>query len=96
VKSMLNDSFWFVGPAFLWQANIDVNNMDGSADVSSDDQELRKQALVIDTDVKFKGFNSTRFDYFSDWSKLKRAITLCLRYMAILKRRIKSENQWSK
>jgi len=92
VKSLVNGSFWLTGPAFLWQVNIDANSTDQLVDVPSDDPELRKRALVIDTDAKDKGFNPERFDYFSDWSKLKRAVALCLRYKAILKGHINGEN----
>ena len=92
VTNLLNSSFWFTGPAFLWKESISVDNIHQLIDISPDDPELRKQALATDAEVKDCNFDLTRFDYFSDWSRLKKAVALCLRYKAILKSRIKAEH----
>ena len=89
VKSLLNSSFWFSGPAFLWQANIASDSTDYQMHVAVDDPEVRKQTLAIDIQVKGDNFDLTRFEYFSDWLRLKKAVALCLHYKAILKSRIK-------
>lgn len=92
VKSLLNDSFWFTGPAFLWQEDADTISMYHLTDVPSDDPELKKRILVVDSIVKDEAFDLAHFNSFSDWLKLKKAVALCLRYNAILKGRIKGQN----
>ena len=92
VKSLLNDSFWFTGPAFLWQEDADTISMYHPTDVPSDDPELKKRTLVVDSIVKDEAFDLAHFSSFSDWLKLKKAVALCLRYKAILKGRIKGQN----
>jgi len=91
VMNLLNSSFWFTGPEFLWKENITVDDTDQLIVTSADDPELRKRALTTDAQVKDDNFDLVRFDYFSDWSRLKKAVALCLRYKAILKSRIKAE-----
>ena len=92
MKSLLNDSFWFTGPAFLWQEDADTISMYHLTDVPSDDPELKKRILVVDSIVKDEAFDLAHFSSFSDWLKLKKAVALCLRYKAILKGRIKGQN----
>ena len=91
VMNLLNSSFWFTGPEFLWKETITVDDTDQLIEMSADDLELRKRALTTDAQVKDDNFDITRFDCFSDWSRLKQAVALCLRYKAVLKSRIKVE-----
>ena len=92
VQNLLHNSFWFTGPAFLWEAEIEHDDRaDVQPSVIPDDPELRKQVLATGANSLADTFDLKRFEYFSDWTRLKRAVALCLKYKAILKARINGE-----
>ncbi len=91
VKDLVDASnpSWFHGPEFLWKDNI-VEKKFKKQELSAKDPEVKRSAIVcllarksvFDSDA----LNVTKF---SSWSKLRRVIALCLRFVNILRKRIK-------
>ncbi|XP_053363240.1 uncharacterized protein LOC128533064 [Clarias gariepinus] len=76
----LKSSNWFTGPKFLWKKGLPERNI-VVGEIKGDDPELRK-AFVCNINAKEEGTLLDRFEKFSDWSRLVRAL-------AALKRKIK-------
>lgn len=71
---------WFTAQSFFWQKALPQKDVK-VGEIKEDDPELRK-AFVFNTKAKEERTMLDRFEKFSDWSKLIRAV-------AILKRKIK-------
>lgn len=76
----LKSSNWFTGPKFLWQKTLPERDVK-VGEIKEDDPELHK-AFVHNVKAKEDRTMLDRFEKFSDWSKLIRAL-------AILRRKIK-------
>ena len=76
----LKSSNWFKGPAFLWESNIPDEDAK-AGEIKENDPELRK-AFVCTTNAKRERTILNRFEKFSEWSRLIRAL-------AILRRKVK-------
>ncbi|XP_038142217.1 uncharacterized protein LOC119784309 [Cyprinodon tularosa] len=76
----LKYSNWFKGPAFLWERNIPARDMK-VGEVKENDPELRK-AFVCTTNAKEEQTILNKFEKFSEWSRLIRAL-------ATLRRKVK-------
>lgn len=76
----LKSSNWLTGPKFLWQRKLPDRDVK-VGEIKEDDPELRK-AFVCNTKAKEERTMLDRFEKFSDWSRLIRAL-------AILRRKIK-------
>lgn len=80
---------WFEAPDFLWKPDLPVFDNVISA-VSTDDPELkRSQSFQVSIGSIVFTSISKRFEYFSDWHRLKKAVALCLKYKRILRSRAK-------
>lgn len=95
-QDLLNDSRWLNGPAFLWEQELPCRSkMEGDSILSPNDPEVKK-VQVLTTEVREKGVATIpeRLEYFSDWHRARKAIAVCLKFKALLKkRRIKEENR---
>lgn len=76
----MKSSNWFTGPKFLWQKRLLERDVK-VGEIKEDEPELRK-AFVCNTKAKAERTMLDRFEEFSDWLKLIRAL-------AILTRKIK-------
>lgn len=76
----LKSSEWFEGPAFLWEKNIPDRDVK-VGEIRENDPELRK-ASVYTINAKEEQTIFSRFEKFSEWSRLIRAF-------AILRRKVK-------
>ncbi|XP_013855847.1 uncharacterized protein LOC106511638, partial [Austrofundulus limnaeus] len=76
----LQSSDWFTGPAFLWKKNLPDREAK-VGEIREDDPELRK-VFVCTTNAKEEQTILDRFEKFSEWSRLIRAL-------AVLRKRVK-------
>ena len=82
---LLKNSEWFNGPSFLWKSELPISDEE-EPEVSSEDCELKK-TQVFSTQVD--KINETGFcdglKSFSSWTRLKRVVALCLRFVRNVK-----------
>ena len=82
---LLQNSEWFNGPSFLWKSELPISDEE-EPEVSSEDCELKK-TQVFSTQVD--KINETGFcdglKSFSSWTRLKRVVALCLRFVRNVK-----------
>ena len=72
---------WFCGPEFLWQTEIPTPDACQKLKVPSDDCELKRvQTFKTEVEEVCEPF-SENFKRFSSWTRLKRVIALCRRYI---------------
>ena len=84
-EDFLAKSKWLHGPDFIWTSDLGCDT-EINATLDPHDPELRKvQVLHTHSGFLPTDFELTRFDYFSNWFSLKRAIALCLRFKANLR-----------
>ena len=74
---MTQSSCWFLGPSFLWRNNLPSPNVSDIADIL-DDPEVRQSKCFLSKTEDTSLLN--RFEYFSSWSRLVRAVSVCLRF----------------
>ena len=84
-EDFLAKSKWLHGPDFISTSDLGCDT-EINATLDPNDPELRK-VQVLHTHLGFlpTNFELTRFDYFSNWFSLKRAVALCLRFKANLR-----------
>ena len=84
-EDFLAKSKWLHGPDFIWASDLGCDT-EINATLDPHDPELRKvQVLHTHSGFLPTDFELTRFDYFSNWFSLKRAVALCLRFKANLR-----------
>ncbi|XP_060574183.1 uncharacterized protein LOC132731902 [Ruditapes philippinarum] len=84
----LLESSWFTGPKFLWEPSIpSVNDDTEIRNLSPDDPEVKKS--IVHTSLAICAHSSIleRIGYFSDWTRAKKAIAVCLRFKEMLVKR---------
>ena len=88
-KALLDHPTWFDGPEFLYEQELQeyINANHIHRDCSEEDPEV-KRVLASSTTETPESIDS-RFERFSSWSKAKRVIALCIRYIQILRDRIR-------
>ena len=75
VESM-EDSKWLNGPVFLLKADSQMKDAEEFPLISpEEDCEVRKEVKVLKTDVSPQGLGTKRFEKFSSWKRLVKAIT---------------------
>jgi hypothetical protein len=84
-SKQLIESEWLSGPSFLLNSKFPAS--DETFTLSKDDPEVKKMAFRVESSEI--SFELVRFEYFSSWKRLIRAVAWCLRYIRILKQRIK-------
>ena len=92
MQNLLQSPTWIKGHTFLWKPNQDWRNLNHSVkltELSPYDQELKK-ASSFDTSSKELSGLLPRLDYFSNWFRAKRALTICVRYLRILLDRVRA------
>jgi len=86
---------WFSGPKFLW--NAELPNKAELSEVSADDCELKKvHSHSTQSDHVHQSDLCSNFEYFSSWTRLRKAVALCLKYIRILKVRVADKKHESK
>ncbi|XP_064622348.1 uncharacterized protein LOC135484644 [Lineus longissimus] len=89
-EGLINSRLWWKGPEFLQNSESSTLMMTKKPiPIADDDPEVKRSVTVNKTIVsvnpaKFASMTE-RFEYFSDWFRLKRAVALCLRYFKLLK-----------
>ena len=81
---------WLRGPDFLWKDEIIYNDeqfMNPSE--LQNDPEVKVQSLAVHMTPVRSHFESERLNYFSDWTRAKKAIAACLLYKSLLKRSLR-------
>ena len=88
VKTLV-DSAWLNGPSFLRQNSPPMMpDVEHNMDIDENDPEVRSIANVCATDaVPAHGLGSKRFERFSEWSSLRRAMA----HLILKARRRKTE-----
>ena len=81
---MTQSSCWFQGPSFLWRNDLPSPDVSDIADIS-DDPEVRQSKCFLSKTKDTSLLN--RFEYFSSWSRLVRAVSVCLQFKQLLKDR---------
>lgn len=91
----LQESPWLLGPSFLWRREIPEPNEEGCIHLLANEDPEVKEARTFATtvpDVKMATILQ-RLEYFSDWSRAKRAISLCLKFTRKLRNKSHSPQQ---
>ncbi|XP_071477081.1 uncharacterized protein [Diadema antillarum] len=83
-------SDWFDGPKFLSDAKLPEPES-VYHEISEDDPEV-KRSHVATTQTKPSSFDLERFNRFSSWHQLKRAVANCERYKTQLRRRCEEKS----
>ena len=83
----LEESKWFSGPDFLWQAEVTASDCNPHTyPVQSDDPEVKTvQCLMLSVKPDSQTPLLERLERFSSWTKAKKAIAIVLRFKAMLK-----------
>ncbi|KAJ8022437.1 hypothetical protein HOLleu_37334 [Holothuria leucospilota] len=85
-QELTRDSTWINGPQFLWERDLPLSHEEPDLTIDQHDPELKGvQAFSALTQNNSSGFELDRFDAFSNWLRLKRAVALCLRFKSILR-----------
>ncbi|XP_064639523.1 uncharacterized protein LOC135495051 [Lineus longissimus] len=83
VSELKDCSVWWKGPPFLKTGILPTP--EDHHPVSPEDPELKKTVLRTKVDVVQYGDMTYRFDYYSSWFRLKRAVAICKKYMEKLR-----------
>ncbi|XP_064639533.1 uncharacterized protein LOC135495056 [Lineus longissimus] len=83
VGELKDCSVWLKGPPFLKTGILPTP--EDHHPVSPEDPELKKTVLRTKVDVVQYGDMAHRFDYYSSWFRLKRAVAICKNYMEKLR-----------
>ncbi|XP_064106705.1 uncharacterized protein LOC135215687 isoform X1 [Macrobrachium nipponense] len=86
VHDLTSNYMWWHGPEFLKHDNADNETL-CSFGVADEDPELKKVSLAINTDDNNYATILTRLDYFSDWTRARRSLALCNRFIDKLKQK---------
>ena len=89
-EEFVQNSCWLRGPDFLWKDEIIYNDekfMNPSE--LQNDPEVKVQSLAVHMTPVRSHFESERLNYFSDWTRAKKAIAACLQYKSLLKRSLR-------
>ncbi|KAK3743481.1 hypothetical protein QZH41_013096 [Actinostola sp. cb2023] len=92
-RSLIESLRWINGPAFLWQTQKnwqDFGSHDESPIPSPDDKELKKVSSLA-TVAKEPPVLLQRLEYFSDWFRARQALVICIKYVRILRERVKDK-----
>lgn len=91
----LKDSTWLTGPAFLTKPEsiTSSTNTFDLVDVS-DDVEIRPQVSTLSTAAREVGLQSQRFERFSHWKSLSRAVTCLIHIARLFKKDKTQESGW--
>ena len=81
---LVENKMWWKGPIFLQDSSWKWVS-DDEVDVSPDDPKLKKSTVFCQSAVNHSIILTDRFSRFSSWTKAKKAVALCLRYIAKLK-----------
>ncbi|XP_064642183.1 uncharacterized protein LOC135496665 [Lineus longissimus] len=87
-RDLLGAKSWWEGPDFLRKEKVPVPLSEDDVQTIDDDPEVRKTVRVLDTKIVPFGKMSERFEGFSSWYRLKRAVACCLKYKDILRERV--------
>lgn len=94
VSDFMNNIKWLEGPTFLWKREEDWPDRVLDVSVDSNDQEVRKEAMVNTVGVCDTSFPTDQLiAYFSDWKKLRTAVAWILRLKAMLWAQSRSRKQ---
>ena len=91
VQTLVEQSLWIKGPAFLWQPEQEWPEQSLSfGEIPSEDPEIKKQVNVCTTMVKPTPVSTITklFQHFSSWYRLKKAVAVFLKIKAILNERM--------
>ncbi|XP_068221310.1 uncharacterized protein [Palaemon carinicauda] len=86
VHDLTSNYMWWHGPEFLKHDNADNETL-CSFEVTDEDPELKKVSLAINTDDNNYATILTRLNYFSDWTRARRSLALCNRFIDKLKQK---------
>ena len=92
-EELINSSKWWKGPEFLWlPIEEDRGVIEDVSELSIDDPEVKRVSSFASQTEKYDDLEE-RLCYFSNLSRAKSAVALCLRYMDILKaKRLQSDS----
>ena len=93
VRSLLEKTNWLNGPDFLWQQDLQTSTATDHA-VHIDDPELKRSVLATTGREKDTSLFLQKFERFSNWTALKRAVSMCLRLKDALRHRARGEGTW--
>ncbi len=89
-KKLINSELWYKGPSFLWQQELPVFSSE-NIEVNPDDMELKRTSVLATQSIPTR-FDVSRFTHISDWFRLKRAISLCLKFKEYLLSRVRANS----
>ena len=87
-KQLLSDdSQWLRGPSFLWNCGpYRVQEENTPEPLDPNDPEVKASTLVTQSDESYPNyFETARLDRFSDWSRVRKAVAVCLRFKRLLR-----------
>ena len=97
----ISNSKWISGPEFLWkEENQWPEAMNGeeiiAGKLSEQDPEVKRAVAMATTTSASAVTLADRIAYFSSWFRTQKAVTLCIRYVRILKLRVEErKGPWS-
>ena len=81
VIELSNSHLWWNGPEFLKQPNIvDVKAEDFELDEDDPEVKVCKVTVTVNDDIL------DRLEYFSDWTRARKSVALCLKYISVLRK----------
>ena len=89
-NELLSQSTWLKGPEFLWNESVFQNEPE-TFPLSPDDPELKRktvESFACETASSDSFSLLDRLEYFSSWYRAKRAVAVCLRYVAKLRQNV--------
>ena len=83
---LLHNSCWLNGSRFLWDKELPHEREEQmNFNISSDDPEVKKaHVLTIGAKPERMATIAERLEYFSDWNRAKRAISVCMKLKSLL------------
>ena len=78
----LKTSQWLRGPQYLWQRDLPQSDEENDRYIVSEKDPEMKRAQVHSIKSSEKSFPTLleRLNYFSDWYRAKKAVTICLKF----------------
>ena len=79
-RELMPKSHWLRGPPFLWEQTVTYQDeAELTLTLSPDDPELKKTQVFSTSGVQRQEMASVlkRLEYFSDWSRARKAIAIC-------------------
>ena len=92
------NSKWILGPEFLWKEEKQwPEAMSGEEIIagkpSEQDPEVKRVVAMATATSTPEVTLADRIEYFSSWFRSQKDVTLCIRYLRILKRRVEERKQ---